>query len=338
MMYDVPLEGNDQILYHYTSPDGLLGILENGVIRASDVRFSNDSTEFEHGLSLIRTLLSDMLRDDHDKQEAEILEGLADYCDSLSKHLQSAYVFSLSEVADDLSQWRSYTPSTGGYALGVSKSRLIEITDSLELSIGTCIYDVSVQRELMQDSIRNLLRDGKTILESFKNVVSDDSYVKEAASLCLELKFFPGSTLNAQRFINDAVRAQGIDPFVLAKSLIQLKYIQNMVAFAAQFKHVSFKSEKEVRVIHIPSVSIELTVPLESNFQIGYRARNGSIIPYAKLPILSGDRRDVLRMITTGPHMNEDFKLQKRALLQLLKYRGYSECHVFRSTTPYRSS
>ena len=40
-------------LYHYTSVSGLLGIVNSGVLRASDIRYMNDSTELRHTLDLM---------------------------------------------------------------------------------------------------------------------------------------------------------------------------------------------------------------------------------------------------------------------------------------------
>ena len=40
------------ILYHYTTAEGLRGIIEDKAIWASDYRFLNDATEFEYGMSL----------------------------------------------------------------------------------------------------------------------------------------------------------------------------------------------------------------------------------------------------------------------------------------------
>jgi hypothetical protein len=48
-----PLLGNEDFpatLYHYTSVDGLLGILRSKRIWATDIRFLNDRSEFFHAM------------------------------------------------------------------------------------------------------------------------------------------------------------------------------------------------------------------------------------------------------------------------------------------------
>ena len=42
-----------EVIYHYTTQAGLLGIIGNGEIWASDLRYLNDSAEYHHALKLI---------------------------------------------------------------------------------------------------------------------------------------------------------------------------------------------------------------------------------------------------------------------------------------------
>jgi hypothetical protein len=42
-----------ETLYHYTSLSGLLGIIDGSELRASDIRYMNDSAELRHMLDLI---------------------------------------------------------------------------------------------------------------------------------------------------------------------------------------------------------------------------------------------------------------------------------------------
>lgn len=49
-------------LYHYTSPAGLIGIVETKRLWASSIQHLNDSTEFKHAASLVDHLLDRHLR------------------------------------------------------------------------------------------------------------------------------------------------------------------------------------------------------------------------------------------------------------------------------------
>ena len=45
-------------LYHYTSLQGLMGIIESRKLRASDVRYMNDSTELTYALNLLQNAIN----------------------------------------------------------------------------------------------------------------------------------------------------------------------------------------------------------------------------------------------------------------------------------------
>jgi hypothetical protein len=44
------LQNDDDFLYHYTTPDGLIGIVETQTLWATDVFYLNDSEEFALGI------------------------------------------------------------------------------------------------------------------------------------------------------------------------------------------------------------------------------------------------------------------------------------------------
>ena len=45
------------VLFHYTTPIGLLGISQSKQIWATDLRFLNDKKEFQHSLDIIHSIL-----------------------------------------------------------------------------------------------------------------------------------------------------------------------------------------------------------------------------------------------------------------------------------------
>lgn len=108
-------------LVHYTSGRGLMGILSDRCLWASDVLFMNDAFEFQHAVDLASRLmredpqLRDILRDDR--------WGLLDHLDEMGiRPLAGAWdepicVASLSQSQNDLSQWRGYTKPGDAYAV-----------------------------------------------------------------------------------------------------------------------------------------------------------------------------------------------------------------------------
>lgn len=116
------------IIYHYTSAEGLRGILsgEQVCLRMTDTRFLNDKEEIAHGNQLVRNVI--------EKQNAKAeptLPGIPSHTEFMSMLLGSVskrvfYSVSFSSEIEQLSQWLSYCPQQGGYAIGFNKEKLEE--------------------------------------------------------------------------------------------------------------------------------------------------------------------------------------------------------------------
>lgn len=115
-----------ELLYHYTTLDGLLGIVDKGELWATGILYLNDTSEFEAA----STAAFDIAM--ANSQYGEIASGLNDY-NSLFRysaaHPESVYTASFSAEAsgDDLSQWRAYSGEYSGVSLGFSPQYLTTI-------------------------------------------------------------------------------------------------------------------------------------------------------------------------------------------------------------------
>lgn len=136
-------------LFHYTSQEGLKGILETGEIWASKVGFMNDAVEFQLALNMARDILLEHVKREDNRDKCETL--LEDIEDVRSVNV---FVFSLSEEGDLLSQWRGYCPAGGGYSIGFSSVALRSVVEgSLSFQLGKCIYNELAQRETVDDLV-----------------------------------------------------------------------------------------------------------------------------------------------------------------------------------------
>jgi hypothetical protein len=119
-----------QMLWHYTSGDGLMGILGEGSLWSTHVSCLNDTGElnYAHGLLL------DALRE---QAEAAVPGSIED---TFLSHVLSnssrdgagssdVFVACLTEKGDDLSQWRSYAGGEGGYAVGFNAHWILQGVD-----------------------------------------------------------------------------------------------------------------------------------------------------------------------------------------------------------------
>lgn len=123
--HDLPRYGwrNNGLRYHYTDAQGLLGIIKNGRLWATDIRFLNDPSE---GSFLPERLISLMESKPGgiNNTEREVITGLQDALRNPNSNY-SSFCTSLSANGDLLSQWRGYGSFGKGYAVGLSLEGLL---------------------------------------------------------------------------------------------------------------------------------------------------------------------------------------------------------------------
>lgn len=107
------LEFGRGVLYHYTTVNGLQGILETNRLWASAAYYLNDSSEVEYGSHLLHDELSVWRTANQNNPcfAADVLQGLDEIFSSpLSRisRTSTIYVTCFCENGNLLSQWRAY--------------------------------------------------------------------------------------------------------------------------------------------------------------------------------------------------------------------------------------
>lgn len=115
-----PLKG---ALYHYSTADGLKGIIEKNELWASSAYFLNDSTEITYGCGLVAEVLGNWILK-NPRPETSLALDFAQklrqwFGEELLKGnvIEPIYLACFCEDDNLLSQWRTYGQS-GGYSLG----------------------------------------------------------------------------------------------------------------------------------------------------------------------------------------------------------------------------
>jgi Protein of unknown function (DUF2971) len=141
------------ILYHYTTCNGLLGILETNKLWASDVRYLNDSKEIDYGLEMIRSICHEFAP----SISAAHAERLRTLTETLSV-VDTTYAACFCESDDLLSQWRAYGSGDGstGYSLGFQVDGL---PSGSGMSVDSVIYDPRHQRDRTVSLVNSTLND-----------------------------------------------------------------------------------------------------------------------------------------------------------------------------------
>lgn len=144
---DIPQE----ILYHYTSFKGLLGIVDSGVLWASDVRYMNDSAEMKHTADLIRAEIVSRIAGGHDNQKL-----LNQFMDWVSYRITNGHMLfgaSFRSNGNLLSQWRSYSSLGKGVSLGFNPDHILQCAKSQSFQVGKCIYEPEDQLKLIKQIV-----------------------------------------------------------------------------------------------------------------------------------------------------------------------------------------
>ena len=138
---------NDQspaeTLFHYTSQEGLLGILGSKVLWATHILYLNDRKEFWQAFDVAITQIEESATQTGDPEEKALLERTKRKV--LQPNSEAAYVASFSEDGDSLSQWRGYGGDGNGFSIGFSRVELEELAKLGGWRLNRCIYDEMTQ-------------------------------------------------------------------------------------------------------------------------------------------------------------------------------------------------
>lgn len=118
-----------RILYHYTSMEGICGILSGQSVWMSDCRYLNDRKELRDAV--------DSFIDKYEGEKRIALELAFHWWQYSRCHC----VFSLSESPQILSQWRAYSADGTGMALGFSEKFMTAGWCERDAKLVDCVYD-----------------------------------------------------------------------------------------------------------------------------------------------------------------------------------------------------
>jgi hypothetical protein len=136
------------ILYHYTSLNGFLSIIETQSLFFSNVNFLNDSKEIKHGVDIVLKAIEEIA-------DSDILYKMKDNINLL--HKSEKYVTCFSKEGDLLSQWRAYGNNGKGISIGF---QFYDLTNSFDKFLtGTHIeYNEKIQIETIKEYINLMIK------------------------------------------------------------------------------------------------------------------------------------------------------------------------------------
>ena len=174
----VPICQKGDKLYHYTTADGIRGIVENREFMATKSDFLNDKLEFQYAVEVMERLMEkyivneDLRRQFSAKLKAEIDRiGIITSADSIvDEDEMSFYVVAFSKQQNNSLLWAEFTDFRG-YCLEFDYEKIVEGFQHRVFLHGTVIYDEEEQMNGLLESllscIHSLVEKGAKDLQGF---------------------------------------------------------------------------------------------------------------------------------------------------------------------------
>ena len=142
-------------VYHYTSIQGVEGILNSRTLWASLLHFMNDSREWLYALDLIRQDITQRLTHRDDPNWILFISELVESLAQIERINICVFVFSAS--SNQLSQWRAYCPAEGGYELCFQFATLKQHMEFHGFELRECVYNLIVQKQIIGGIADNII-------------------------------------------------------------------------------------------------------------------------------------------------------------------------------------
>ena len=156
----------DQVVWHYTNENGLLGILQSSTLHATQVAFLNDNRETKYATELFQATIREVIAESEGDAEAiGFFEEVLRYTEEDPKNpvqgISKFFITSFSGLQDDVQQWDRYS-RPHGYAIGFHARGLNRESNS---SIYRVVYDQERQKSAVKKIVAATLtffREGLT--------------------------------------------------------------------------------------------------------------------------------------------------------------------------------
>jgi hypothetical protein len=144
-----------RLLYHYTTAEGLVGILNTQSFWMTNIRYMNDFSELQYATTLALNVIATKRKQCAGKPM--LAEFFRRTENSVSPFRKGNEVFaaSLCEEGNLLSQWRAYGNRGGGYAIGIDFFHLLRFLPR-RCALRKVIYDPDDQQKILGQAIDSL--------------------------------------------------------------------------------------------------------------------------------------------------------------------------------------
>lgn len=283
-------QGDPIHLAHYTTAEGLRGIIDSGNLWATSAYYLNDASELDYGRQLFGDILIKAIaeegRDPVSKSIFQEAKKAFEPGGELESTISRTYVTCFCERDNLLSQWRGYGQA-GGYAivfpLKEFRNGAMMVSDSYHTELHRVIYDREIQTLLL-----------KLVLEDLISVLNEESILQLWKSYGPAEKHLFASSFN---------------------TFLQTMALNEIV----RFKDPAFEEEREWRLAVRP---MSFKINTQEVQQLRFRTAKGNIVPYLELRPKEG-RLLPIQSVRYGPSLKQ--KQAVNSLGLLFQQKGYPD-------------
>lgn len=260
-------------IYHYTSSLGLLGIIRDGAIRCTNLKYLNDKLEHVHAIDYFYEECERLNENAIDETPfKKLYSTLASF---IRRNIKDTYVACFTEKEDNTIHWLSYGRNDVNYSIEFDKSDL------------TCATNVCGRD--------NYKKQAEVFLGKRKDneIVSGEILLEHFIPRFERVKY----NVNA---IRELLSKDGLKKLGKQKDNMFALSIYNELCFLfPSIKTEEWKEEKEWRIILSEKSSVDkdtgkYTHNPEKESLIQWRDNNGLLIPFVDFPI----NRNIVKKIT----------------------------------------
>ena len=248
---------SNQPIYHYTNIDGFMSILKNRDFWISNIRYMNDSQEFENGKNIFKNIYKNKIQSAN-TLEKKFFEELIEICEKDSSigsfKIRNKDIFAMSFCSDGdlLTQWQIY--GNGGVAIGFDNPPK-DPFDTI-----TFMDEDQYEQEIIKTPPENMYPHDELRLFPRKIIYDDEKKGKIFDSIVnIGLKFMEAYSDDVMDMCLDGIS-------------------DALFYYFALMKDANFKHENESRFLYY--------FKQDSKAKICFRKRGNVILPYLRLKIL----------------------------------------------------
>jgi hypothetical protein len=160
--------GENKLLYHYTTAEGLKGIIQNRSLWLTEISTLNDPQEMQYGKNIITEIITEYIDKEVDANIKKMLTEIRGQLWGLqNKIMFRPFVSCFCSNGNLLSQWRGY--SGKGYNIGFELKEETKYSNDFNdlspnpwIEIRRVIYDAEKQKKYINDYIQQIISGAKT--------------------------------------------------------------------------------------------------------------------------------------------------------------------------------